>query len=170
MPPLSSSRSERVRLIYSWSTPSKTSLCCHGDIRSLTGIRALLETRPRSAFLVAASRPAGAGDLQGCEVCSQHDGHVRRERSPRQPIPLPDGPRQRLMIDAIGPMRGPRTERYGVVLCDMYSSWPEVALCHDTTASTIISFSEAVLCRETLELVPDNGPALRSAEPGRYLS
>ena len=110
--------------------------------------------------------------LRGCEVCSQHDGHVRRERPPLQPIPLPDGPWQRLMIDVIGPMKGPQTERYGVVLCDMYSRWPEVALCQDATASTIISFLETVFCREgvPLELVSDNGPAFRSAELGHFLS
>ncbi|KAF0287543.1 uncharacterized protein FJT64_014051 [Amphibalanus amphitrite] len=60
--------------------------------------------------------------LRSCEVCTQHDGHVRQERPPLQPIPLPDGPWQRLMVDVIGPMQGPQHERYGIVLCDMFSS------------------------------------------------
>ena len=47
--------------------------------------------------------------LKNCDVCSQHDAHVRREKPPLQPIPLPDGPWQRLMIDAIGPMPGPQS-------------------------------------------------------------
>ena len=110
--------------------------------------------------------------LKGCEVCAQHDGHVRKEKPPLQPIPLPDGPWQRLMIDVIGPMRGPQSERYGVVLCDMYSRWPEVALCPDATADTIVHFLEKLFCREglPLELVSDNGPAFRSAQLGEFLS
>ncbi|XP_043198714.1 uncharacterized protein K02A2.6-like [Amphibalanus amphitrite] len=49
--------------------------------------------------------------LRGCQVCSQHDEHVRREKPPLQPIPLPEGPWERLMVDIIGPMHGPPTER-----------------------------------------------------------
>ncbi|KAF0288433.1 uncharacterized protein FJT64_013210 [Amphibalanus amphitrite] len=90
--------------------------------------------------------------LKSCEVCSQHDGHVRRERPPLQPIPLPDGPWQRLMVDVIGPMRGPSSERYGIVLVDMYSRWPEVALCQDATADSICQFLETVFAREDLSL------------------
>ncbi|KAF0290288.1 uncharacterized protein FJT64_011502 [Amphibalanus amphitrite] len=90
--------------------------------------------------------------LKSCEVCSQHDGHVRRERPPLQPIPLPDGPWQRLMVDVIGPMRGPSSERYGIVLVDMYSRWPEVALCQDATADSICQFLETVFAREGVPL------------------
>ncbi|XP_043195494.1 uncharacterized protein K02A2.6-like [Amphibalanus amphitrite] len=110
--------------------------------------------------------------LRSCEVCTQHDGHVRQERPPLQPIPLPDGPWQRLMIDVIGPMQGPQHERYGIVLCDMFSRWPEVALCRDATAASIISFLEAVFSREglPLELVSDNGPAFRSAQLRNFLT
>ena len=110
--------------------------------------------------------------LRTCEVCSQHDAHVRRERPPLQPIPLPDGPWQRLMVDVIGPMQGPQTERYGIVLCDLYSRWPEVALCSDATAGSICAFLETVFAREgiPLELVSDNGPAFRSAQLGDFLT
>ena len=110
--------------------------------------------------------------LKSCEVCSQHDGHVRKERPPLQPIPLPEGPWQRLMIDIIGPMKGPQSERFGIVLCDMYSRWPEVALCHDATADTIVTFLDTVFCREGVprELVSDNGAAFRSAQLGVFLT
>ncbi|KAF0301011.1 uncharacterized protein FJT64_026589 [Amphibalanus amphitrite] len=109
--------------------------------------------------------------LKSCEVCSQHDGHVRRERPPLQPIPLPDGPWQRLMVDVIGPMRGPSSERYGIVLVDMYSRWPEVALCQDATADSICQFLETVFAREgvPLELLSDNGPAFRSGRLAEFL-
>ncbi|XP_043216447.1 uncharacterized protein K02A2.6-like [Amphibalanus amphitrite] len=109
--------------------------------------------------------------LKSCEVCSQHDGHVRREKPPLQPIPLPDGPWQRLMVDVIGPMRGPPSERYGIVLVDMYSRWPEVALCQDATADSICQFLETVFAREgvPLELLSDNGPAFRSGRLAEFL-
>ncbi|XP_043190571.1 uncharacterized protein K02A2.6-like [Amphibalanus amphitrite] len=110
--------------------------------------------------------------LRGCQVCSQHDEHVRKEKPHLQPIPLPEGPWERLMVDIIGPMHGPPTERYGIVLCDLYSRWPEVALCSDATASTVIQFLETLFAREglPLELISDNGPAFRSAELRAFLT
>ena len=109
--------------------------------------------------------------LKSCDVCSEHDGHVRKERPPLQPIPLPDGPWQRLMIDVIGPLQGPQAERYGIVLCDMYSRWPEIAFCQNATSDAVIQFLEQLFCREgvPLELVSDNGSAFRSAHLGEFL-
>ena len=76
------------------------------------------------------------------------------------------------MIDVIGPLQGPQAERYGVVLCDTYGRWPEVALCRDATADTIVQFLETLFCREgvPLGLVSDNGPAFRSARLLEFLS
>ena len=108
--------------------------------------------------------------VRGCEICSQHDGHVRREKPPLLPIALPDGPWQRLMIDVIGPMKGPQSEQCGIVLCDMYSRWPEVALCRNATAATIVTVLESIFCREPRELVSDNGPAFRSAQLRTFLA
>ena len=103
--------------------------------------------------------------LRECEVCSQHDEHVKRANPPLQPIPLPERAWQRVMIDVIGPMKGPQAEQYGIVLVDLHSRWPEVALSGDATAGTIIRFLEAVFARESApdELISDNGPAFRSA-------
>ena len=69
-------------------------------------------------------------------------------------------------------MVGPPMERYGIVLCDLYSRWPEVALCSDATASTIVQFLETLFAREglPLELISDNGPAFRSAELRAFLT
>ena len=110
--------------------------------------------------------------LGGCPVCSRHDEHVRRENPPLQPIPLPGGPWKRVMMDVIRPLKGHPSERYGLVLCDMYSRWPEVALCSDASAGTIVQFLETVFAREglPLELISDNGPAFRSRELGAFLS
>ena len=104
-------------------------------------------------------------------MCSNHE-HVRRERPPLQPIPLPNGPWQRLMVDVIGPMAAPPAERYGIVMRDLYSRWPEVALCQDAIVSTLVQFLETVFAREDfpLELISDNGPAFRSAKLGAFLN
>ena len=109
--------------------------------------------------------------VRECDVCSRHDEHVKRAKPPLQPIPLPEKPWQRLMIDVIGPMKGPQSEQYGIVLCDLYSRWPEVALGSDATAGTIVSFLERVFAREGApeELISDNGPAFRSAQLGEFL-
>ncbi|KAF0298329.1 Protein sickie [Amphibalanus amphitrite] len=72
---------------------------------------------------------------------------------------------QRLMIDVIGPMQGPQHERYGIVLCDMFSRWPEVALCRDATAASIISFLEAVFSREGLPAHPLLGTQKSCSQP-----
>ena len=104
-------------------------------------------------------------------MCSQHDEHARKENPPLQPIPLPDSPWERLMVDAIGPMAGPQAERYGLVMVDLHSRWPEVALCQDVTAGTVVHFLETVFAREGFprELISDNGPAFRSRELREYL-
>ncbi|KAF0290295.1 hypothetical protein FJT64_011511 [Amphibalanus amphitrite] len=72
---------------------------------------------------------------------------------------------QRLMIDVIGPMQGPQHERYGIVLCDMFSRWPEVALCRDATAASIISFLEAVFSREGTPAHPLLGTQKSCSQP-----
>lgn len=109
--------------------------------------------------------------LRECGVCSRHDEHAKVTRPPLQAIPLPETVWQRVMVDIIGPMKGPQTERYGIVLCDLYSRWPEVALCADVTASTVINLLEAVFSREGVpeELISDNGPQFRSAALAAYL-
>lgn len=109
--------------------------------------------------------------VKACPVCSEHDAHARRERPPLQPIPRPERAWQRVMIDAIGPMKGPSAERYGLVLCDLHSRWPEAALCSDITAATAIAFLESVFAREGVpdELICDNGPCFRATAFGAFL-
>ena len=109
--------------------------------------------------------------IRECEVCSNHDEHLKRANPPLQPIPLPDRAWQRVMVDIIGPMKGPQEERYGIVLVDLHSRWPEVALSADATAGTVVRFLRAVFARESApeELISDNGPAFRSVELAEFL-
>ena len=74
-------------------------------------------------------------------------------------------------MDFIGPMPGPPSARFGLVLCDLYSRWPEVALCADATASTVVEFLSSLFSREGLpeEIISDNGPQFRSAELRNFL-
>ena len=103
--------------------------------------------------------------LQSCVLCSAHEAHVKPCRPPLQPIPLPVGVWRKVMVDLIGPLQGPAHERFGIVLVDMYSRWPEVAFCANVTADTLISFLRTLFSREGVpeELVSDNGPQFRSA-------
>ena len=109
--------------------------------------------------------------LRDCAHCSTHEGHTKLCRPPLHPIPLPAGPWRKVMIDLIGPLPGPPQERYGIVLVDMYSRWPEVAFCGDVTAATVIAFLRSLFAREGApeELVSDNGPQFRSAELADFL-
>ena len=110
--------------------------------------------------------------LRECAVCSRHDEHAKPCRPPMQPIQLPDAPWKVLQIDCIGPLPGPPSARFGLVLCDLYSRWPEVALCTDTTAATVVEFLSSIFSREGLpdSIVSDNGPQFRSTELRNYLT
>ncbi|KAF0303902.1 uncharacterized protein FJT64_024156 [Amphibalanus amphitrite] len=176
-----SSYAEAVKGTYTW-WPDDDSV----QIASLTAASAVTEDEFRSAAETDEELKAVRGYVTGKWPSRQRDldprvsayYHVRDqlsqhgEKPPLQPIPLPEGPWERLMVDIIGPMHGPPTERYDIVLCNLYSRWPEVALCSDATASTIIQFLETLFAREglPLELISDNGPAFRSAELRAFLT
>ena len=109
--------------------------------------------------------------LRECTVCARHDEHAKPCRPPLQPIQLPSGPWKVLQMDFIGPLRGPPGARFGLVLCDLYSRWPEVALSADATASTVVEFLSSLFSREGVpeEIVSDNGPDFRSGELRSFL-
>ena len=109
--------------------------------------------------------------VKGCDLCRNHDAHFSPNRPPLQPIELPEGPWKRVMIDFIGPLPGPSEERFGLVLIDMFSRWPEVAFSSDCTASTTVEFLRSLFSREGTveEIVSDNGPQFRSRELQAFL-
>ena len=108
--------------------------------------------------------------IRNCALCNTHSKSATVSRPPVQQVDLPAGPWTRLVLDAIGPMPGPVSERYGLVLVDAYSRWPEVALMHEVTSATVISFLDAVFSREGVcsELLTDNGSVFTSHEFNRY--
>ena len=64
--------------------------------------------------------------VRSCPACSAADKSVKTSRTPLIPVSLPVAPWHRVGVDFIGPMQGPASQRYGIVLTDYYSRWPEV--------------------------------------------
>lgn len=110
--------------------------------------------------------------VKGCAICSEHAAHLPTSKPPLQPLELPVGPWEKVELDFIGPLKGPPSERYGIVLVDVYSRWPEVALCSNITAATTIEFLKRIFAREGRVncIQTDNGPQLRSKELADYLA
>ena len=96
-----------------------------------------------------------------CGLCADHSKSAQPCTPPLQPIPLPPGPWQHLELDIIGPLQGGAVnERFGLVLVDVYSRWPEVAFVSEVKSAQVIEFLEAVFSREgvPIKLQTDNGP------------
>ena len=78
--------------------------------------------------------------VRSCPVCSESDKSVKTSRTPLIPVPLPDAPWHKVGVDFIGPMQGPASQRYGIVLTDYYSKWPEVAFVSEPSSDAVIDF------------------------------
>ncbi|XP_043234726.1 uncharacterized protein K02A2.6-like [Amphibalanus amphitrite] len=104
--------------------------------------------------------------LRSCQLCAVHSKSAVPCSPPLQAIPLPPGPWQHLECDIIGPLPGPASERFGLVLVDVYSRWPEVAFVSEVKSTQVIEFLEAVFSREGVpsKLQTDNGPQFCSKE------
>ena len=63
------------------------------------------------------------------------------------------------------------SERFGLVLVDMYSRWPEVGFVSEVKSAQVIEFLEAVFSREGVpsKLQTDNGPQFCSREFEEWL-
>ena len=97
--------------------------------------------------------------VRGCPTCSAVDKTSKTYRTPLIPVPLPSAPWEKVGVDFIGPMPGPVSQRYGIVLVDYYSKWPEVAFVSEPSTDAVIDFLMTVASREgwPRELVSDNG-------------
>ena len=110
--------------------------------------------------------------VKACEVCASSDKTAAPRKAPLHPVPLPDGPWEKVGIDFIGPMEGGgQRQRFAIVLVDYYSKWPEVGFCSSPSTAAVIEFMESVSAREgyPLQLVSDNGTAFVSTEFTAYL-
>jgi hypothetical protein len=65
-----------------------------------------------------------------------------------QPLPLPDGPWQKISVDIAGEfLAAPHHQRYVIVAVDQYSKWPEAAACSTVTSSSVIEFLTSLFDR-----------------------
>ncbi|KAF0297419.1 uncharacterized protein FJT64_005121 [Amphibalanus amphitrite] len=110
--------------------------------------------------------------VRACEVCASSDKTATPRNAPLHPVPLPEGPWEKVGIDFIGPMEGGgQRQRFAIVLVDYFSKWPEVGFCSSPSTEAAIEFLEVVASREgyPLQVVSDNGTAFVSAEFTAYL-
>ncbi|XP_043209897.1 uncharacterized protein K02A2.6-like [Amphibalanus amphitrite] len=110
--------------------------------------------------------------VRACEVCASSDKTATPRNAPLHPVPLPEGPWEKVGIDFIGPMEGGgQRQRFAIVLVDYFSKWPEVGFCSSPSTEAAIDFLEVVASREgyPLQVVSDNGTAFVSAEFTAYL-
>lgn len=110
--------------------------------------------------------------LVECSVCAAHSKSSVPCSPPLQPIPLPEGPWRDLQLDIIGPLAGGHPQcRFGLVLVDRYSRWPEVAFAPSATSALVIDFLEGIFAREGYpeRLHTDNGSQFCSTEFQHFL-
>ena len=110
--------------------------------------------------------------LAECSLCAAHSKSSVTCSPPLQPIPLPDGAWRDLQLDIIGPLSGGHPQyRFGIVLVDRYSRWPEVAFTPSATAASVIDFLESVFAREGFpeRLHTDNGSQFCSDQFQQFL-
>ncbi|XP_064475422.1 uncharacterized protein K02A2.6-like [Ornithodoros turicata] len=103
--------------------------------------------------------------IGSCHVCQLADKSAKITSAPLKPVPLPDKPWEKLVIDVVSPfICGPRDARFAITLLDYYSRWPEVALVSSVTSKTVITFLLQVFSREGYPeyLVSDHGPQFTS--------
>ena len=105
--------------------------------------------------------------VRDCTACIVSGKSIRPVPGPLLPVPLPLGPWRKLALDFAGEFTiAPAHQRYMLVAMDVYSKWPEVALCGSPTPSAAITFLTGLFDRFGLveELVTDNGVQFASSE------
>ena len=111
--------------------------------------------------------------IRTCVTCQMNDKSAKTHSTPLQPVPLPDGPWQKVGIDIVGPFESATWDcRYGVTLIDYYTKWPEVAFTHSITTTAITTFLSTVFSRfgNPTELISDNGTQFTSSECADFLA
>ena len=62
--------------------------------------------------------------VKNCNECKNSDRNQVLHRPKHNPVPLPKGPWDKIVMDIKGPLQD--RPRYLLVLVDYYSKWPEV--------------------------------------------
>ena len=109
--------------------------------------------------------------IKNCPTCSDVDKTTKTCRPPLIPVALPPAPWEKVGIDFVGPMPGPVSQRYAIVLTDYYSKWPEVGFVSEPSTNAVTDFLTSVASREgwPKELVSDNGTHFTSQQFASFL-
>ncbi len=106
------------------------------------------------------------------EVCLLSGKSVRPRVAPLQPVQWPAGPWDRIQIDIFGELHAaPYSQRFMIVVHDLFSKWPEVQVVQNVTIATVIDFLQSLFVRWGLPrvIVTDNGPQFTSFQFEEYL-
>ena len=85
-------------------------------------------------------RPQVQQYINGCLTCARSkDPHAfKKKHAPQQPLPLPDGPGQRVHADIHGPLKTSKAGKsYLLVITDAWSKWTEVIALDRKDAETV---------------------------------
>ncbi|XP_023806938.1 uncharacterized protein K02A2.6-like [Oryzias latipes] len=107
-----------------------------------------------------------------CSLCQQTDKSAKVFQAPLQPVPLPEGPWEKLGLDIVGPFESATWDcKFAITLTDYYSKWPEVAFAPSVNSETVIQILSGLFCRYGNPecLVTDNGPQFTSASFSSFL-
>lgn len=81
-------------------------------------------------------------------MCVMNVRSTKTHAAPFNPVPLPDGPWQKVGIDIVGPFESATWDcRYAMTLVDYYTKWPEVAFTPSITTRAITTFLLSVFSR-----------------------
>lgn len=84
--------------------------------------------------------------IRACMTCQMNDKSAKTHATPLQPVPLPEGPWQKVGINIIGPFESATWDCcYVVTLIDYYTKWPEVAFTPAITTTAITTFLSTVI-------------------------
>lgn len=107
-----------------------------------------------------------------CHSCILADKNKRCVVQPLTPLPVPKRAWNWLGIDIIGPINTlSSVPRFGIVVVDMFSRWPEVKMCSKVDTAAVISFLSSLFIREGSPqvLLSDNGVQFISREMRVFL-
>ena len=110
--------------------------------------------------------------IRACYLCQSNDKTAKPRPGPLQPVPLPDGPWQKIAMDIVGPFETAAPDcRFAITMTDYYSKWPEVAFTRDITTDAVLSFMSTAFSRlgNPLCVTTDNGVQFTSAAFSSFL-
>ena len=82
------------------------------------------------------------------EACLLSGKSVRPRVAPLQPVQWPAGPWDRIQINVFGELHaGPYSQRFMIVVHDLFSKWPEVQVMQNVTTVTVIDFLQSLFAR-----------------------